>query len=74
MTLDGFSLRPESEEENTDSSRLTATFSVTTYVTPPSQGTTAGASPTAPAAETPAPASEAPAEESGESSETVAAR
>jgi Tfp pilus assembly protein PilO len=72
MTIDGFALTPEANEENPDSSSLTATFAVRTYVTPPSQGTTAGASPTAPAAEIPA--SEAPAEESGESSETVAAR
>lgn len=50
MTLDGFTLTPDSE----DSSSLQANFSVTTYLVPPSQGITAGASPTGPAASVPA--------------------
>lgn len=44
VTLDGFSLIAEPE-----SSDLKATFSVTTYVTPPTQGVTAGATFSAPA-------------------------
>jgi Tfp pilus assembly protein PilO len=44
VTLDGFSLTTEPE-----SSALKATFSVTTYVTPPTQGVTAGATSSAPA-------------------------
>lgn len=46
ITLDGFSLSPESEA---GSSKLQANFSVTTYVTPPTQGITAGATTAAPA-------------------------
>jgi Tfp pilus assembly protein PilO len=42
ITVDGFSLA-SGEEEGESSSALTATFSVTTYLTPPSQGVTAGA-------------------------------
>jgi hypothetical protein len=52
VTLNGFSLTTnESEEEtgNAKSPSLSATFSVSTYVTPPSQGTTAGATTSAPA-------------------------
>jgi Tfp pilus assembly protein PilO len=44
LTLNGFALTTEPE-----SSDLQATFSVTTYVTPPTQGVTAGATPSAPA-------------------------
>lgn len=72
MTIDGFALSPETEEGG-DSSQLSATFSVTTYLVPPDQGVTAGATPTAPAPETAAPASESSAA-AGESSETVSAR
>jgi Tfp pilus assembly protein PilO len=43
VTLNGFALTTEPE-----SSILKATFSVTAYVTPPTQGVTAGATPTAP--------------------------
>lgn len=72
VTLDGFAL-------NADAAlgfpHLDATFSVTTYVTPPSQGLTAGASPTAPAPSTAAPVAEAPGSEAtSEASETVSAR
>lgn len=46
VTLDGFALNAAS---NGGFPRLNANFSVTTYVTPPNQGVTAGATPTAPA-------------------------
>jgi Tfp pilus assembly protein PilO len=55
MTLDGFSL---AEDSTPGSSGLAANFTITTYIVPPGQGLTAGATPTspeAPAAE-PAPA------------------
>jgi hypothetical protein len=45
ITIDGFSL---SEDSELKFPALQATFSVTTYLTPPSQGTTAGASPEGP--------------------------
>jgi len=67
VTLDGFALNGEAE-----SSDLQASFAVTTYVTPPTQGLTAGATTAAPApVTTPAGASEAA---TPSSSETVAAR
>ncbi len=43
ITVNGFSLTEDSEAKFPE---LQANFSVTTYLTPPSQGTTAGASPT----------------------------
>lgn len=53
VTIGGFVLTTNVEEEEgsgkSGSSDLTATFSVTTYLTPPGQGITAGASPTSPA-------------------------
>ncbi len=62
VTLDGFSLTAEEAEEG-KSSTLNANFSVTTYVTPPSQGITAGATTSAPApVTTPAGANEAASE------------
>jgi Tfp pilus assembly protein PilO len=45
VTVDGFSLNAG----DGGFPHLTATFAVTTYVTPPNQGVTAGATPTAPA-------------------------
>jgi Tfp pilus assembly protein PilO len=48
ITVDGFTLAAGESEEKS-SSGLTATFSVTTYLTPPSQGPTAGATPASPA-------------------------
>jgi Tfp pilus assembly protein PilO len=49
VTINGFALATESSEENGGgSAELNATFSVTTYLTPPGQGITAGATPTAP--------------------------
>jgi Tfp pilus assembly protein PilO len=72
ITIDGFSLSPETTEGEETTLTLNASFSVTTFVVPPGEGVTAGASPTAPAPETPAPASESG--ESGETSETVAAQ
>ncbi len=62
VTLSGFALNTEEDEsegEQKPSNVLKATFAVTTYVTPPTQGVTAGATPTAPAPiTTPAGASE----------------
>jgi Tfp pilus assembly protein PilO len=56
VTLNGFSLTTETgskeDENNAKSPKLAANFSVTTYVTPPSQGTTAGATAAAPASVT----------------------
>ena len=49
VTLDGFSLTPINGDEGVEN--LTANFSVTTYVLPPEQGVTAGATPTAPTEE-----------------------
>jgi Tfp pilus assembly protein PilO len=67
VTLDGFALNANSKH---GFPRLDATFAVTTYLTPPTLGITAGATPTGPA-----PISEAPAAESpSTSSETVSAR
>jgi Tfp pilus assembly protein PilO len=49
ITIGGFTLAPgEDKESGAPSSALTATFNVTTYLTPPGQGLTAGASPTSP--------------------------
>jgi hypothetical protein len=59
MTLDGFALVPDGEENGVP--KLKATFAVTTYVTPPDQGVTAGATSTAPAPETAAAAPSEPA-------------
>ena len=63
ITVDGFSLSPEGEGEGSapssgggSSPSLTASFEVTTYLTPPSQGTTAGATPSSPAASSATPA------------------
>lgn len=47
LTINGFSL--SSAESAGGSSELQASFSVTTYLTPPGQGVTAGATPSAPA-------------------------
>jgi Tfp pilus assembly protein PilO len=51
VTVNGFALNADS---NLGFPHLDATFSVTTYLTPPSQGVTAGATPSAPSATTPA--------------------
>ncbi len=50
ITIDAFSL---SADPAAGFPALEATFSVTTYLTPPSQGVTAGATPTSPATATP---------------------
>lgn len=75
ITLDGFTLSLNAEK---GFPYLDATFSVTTYLTPPSQGLTAGASPSAPAPSTATPAAATSgsegSSETSESSETVAAR
>lgn len=49
-TIDGFSLAADEQE---GFPKLTASFSVTTYLTPPDQGMTAGATPSGPGAGTP---------------------
>lgn len=51
ITIDGFSLVPD---ENKGFPHLKGSFGVTTYLTPPSQGATAGATPAGPATATPA--------------------
>ena len=51
LTINGFSLAPQ---RSTGFPALEATFSVTTYLTPPEEGVTAGATPAAPATATPA--------------------
>jgi Tfp pilus assembly protein PilO len=53
ITINGFSLAPNPES---GFPALEATFSVTTYLTPPEQGVTAGATPEAPAPELATPA------------------
>jgi Tfp pilus assembly protein PilO len=64
VTLDGFALNAAA---NGGFPRLNATFAVTTYVTPPSQGVTAGATPTAPAPSVATPAAAATTAESAAS-------
>ena len=54
VTIDGFSIVPD---ETLGFPHLNASFSVTTYLVPPTQGLTAGASPTAPAPSTAVPTS-----------------
>ncbi|HET7053218.1 MAG TPA: hypothetical protein VFI09_04785 [Solirubrobacterales bacterium] len=60
ITVNGFSLSGGASESSSSgsssSSALTATFEVTTYLTPPSQGTTAGATPSSPVEPTATPA------------------
>ena len=69
LTLDGFALNEEAEG---GFPHLEASFSVTAYVTPPSQGITAGATTTEPPTASPA---EAPTSGgSSETSQTVSAR
>lgn len=55
VVVDGFSLAPLSGEEGgtSSSSRLAASLSVSTYVTPPGQGVTAGASLSGPSGASP---------------------
>jgi Tfp pilus assembly protein PilO len=48
ITIDGFELAPGGEGTRSASDLLAAHFSVSTYVTPPGQGLTAGASPAGP--------------------------
>lgn len=70
ITIDGFSLTPRSPTDP----KLDASFVVTTYVIPPEQGLTAGASPTEPAPSTPAPANTEAESEAAPAAETVAAQ
>jgi len=60
VTLDGFALNADPD---LDFPFLNATFSVTTFVTPPTLGVTAGATPAAPAPSTATPAAETTAPE-----------
>jgi Tfp pilus assembly protein PilO len=53
LTVDGFALEADPE---VGFPKLKATFSLTSYLTPPSEGITGGATPTAPATETATPA------------------
>lgn len=68
VTLNGFALNADPEA---GFPHLTATFSVTTYLTPPSQGVTAGATLTEPAPAIATPAATEPA--TAESTETTGA-
>lgn len=69
VTVDGFSLVPSGEEGDGES--LEASFIVTTFVTPPGQGVTAGATSSEPA---PVSSATAPTEESAETTEVGAAQ
>lgn len=72
VTLDGFALNADAED---GFPHLNANFAVTTYVTPPEQGVTAGATTTAPPAiSTPAGAAQEASATTESPSETVAAR
>jgi hypothetical protein len=63
VTVDGFTLSPETSMSTTTSTtvkatpQLTAALTVTTYLTPADQGITAGATPSGPAPATATPAS-----------------
>jgi len=70
-TLDGFALTENAER---GFPYLDASFDITTYLVPPSQGITAGASPSAPAQASAAPASTPSPAGSSSSAETVSAR
>jgi Tfp pilus assembly protein PilO len=54
ITVNGFDLKPDSQKEFP---ALEATFSITTFLTPPEEGVTAGATPTSPAPAEATPAS-----------------
>lgn len=53
ITIDGFALKPD---PSFGFPHLEAAFGITTYLTPPDQGLTAGASPSGPAPSTATPA------------------
>jgi hypothetical protein len=53
LTVNGFTLQPSDQTNSLANPLLTAQVNVTTYLTPPDQGLTAGASPTSPAPGTP---------------------
>lgn len=82
ITISGFTLTSGDESsEASGSPELTAALTVTTYLSPPSQGVTAGATPAAPApvspetASAPEPSSSAPSTETvAPTSETVSAK
>lgn len=52
LTVDGFTLTP-AEDDTSANPELTASLSVTTFLTPADQGITAGATPSGPATATP---------------------
>jgi Tfp pilus assembly protein PilO len=70
LTVDGFALDPIGEETN-PTPTLVATLSVTTYLTPPHQGITAGASPGGPAPATPAPVTPTPASSTSSTTDPI---
>ncbi len=57
LTIDSFTLTSGSDKSAGSSSALVATFKVTTYLTPPGEGLTAGALPSSPAGQPATPAS-----------------
>jgi hypothetical protein len=68
LTVDSFNLATGGSDATTQpasAGTLSAQFSVTTYLTPPDQGITAGATQSGPAPATPAPATPTPASSSG---------
>jgi Tfp pilus assembly protein PilO len=68
LTVDSFSLATDdtsTTDQAPSTGTLSASFSVTTYLTPPDQGITAGATEGGPAPATPAPATPTPASTSG---------
>ena len=68
VTIDGFSLQPDPDR---GFPALVASFSVTTYVTPPTQGLTAGATPTAPTPASPTQAATATATQTSSTAPTT---
>ncbi len=69
ITLNGFAIT--APENQAQPNKLEATFSVTTYLIPPSQGLTAGATPTAPSTATPTAATTSASESSTTSAASV---
>jgi Tfp pilus assembly protein PilO len=76
ITISAFNLSTEEEGEGGEGggSELTANLTVTTYLSPPSQGVTAGATSSAPAASGGEPSFAAPVEAAESTSETVSAK
>lgn len=53
LTVDGFTLTPSADDSLSATPALTADLTVTTYLTPPTQGVTGGATPAGPSETTP---------------------